>query len=255
MKQTVSLTAVMAILICSMGSALGRPKPPSDATEVERPFSGHYFLGSAKAKSDIGKTGILVEYDVPEAAVLHTTQWIFDGDDALATGGNSKWHDVSPTVEDANHNPVPVGPTSPLPAGDYNIQFWAQTTGDIPPPPMKVSVVEGKLTTVTVTYTDKGCDFISLEILNTGSVVVAQPVSSSAPSGYGQFETVDGTAGHSTSWNIDGGSWRSTGTTLVVVYAGNHTIQFRANTAGDTPPATKVVSVVSTKLSKLTVTY
>jgi hypothetical protein len=89
----------------------------------------------------------------------------------------------------------------------------------------------------------------------TGSVVVAAPITCSAPSGYGQLEVLDGTAGHSTSWNIDGGSWRSTGTTAVTVYAGTHTIQFRANTAGDTAPAAKIVAVLALNLYKLTVTY
>lgn len=94
--------------------------------------------------------------------------------------------------------------------------------------------------------------------MDTGSVVVAAPVSCATPSGYGQLQAVyvapTTQTTNPTQWNIDGGAWRNVGSTAVNVYAGTHVVQF-VSQSGDKPPAPVTVTVSALKLVKLKVSY
>lgn len=271
MKKILTISFSVLYMLCPIASVVGRPKPPAEPLD-ERPISNQYFFGTAKTLTkrapiegeDKAKGSIKVAYASDELAVLHTTAWILDGDDVQLP---SKWNEVSPSINDHNGNPMPVPPKL-VDAGDHTLHFWAQTALDIPPDVLKVRVEAGVQTTVIVQYNANGSTFPNSQVKarksadkngggrvkDTGSTTLATPVTAAVAAGYGQLKEVDQTVGHTTSWSIDGGAWRATGTTANV-YAGTHVIQFRADKAGDIPPPARNVTVNSKQLVAIQVKY
>jgi hypothetical protein len=196
------------------------------------------------SQNNSGDTTIKVIYARAAMAALHTTAWTTDLKEECV------WNQVSPTLKRPNDSTRPVDPVRVAPGEQY-IQFWAQAAGDFPPVGLKVPVAAGTQTTIVVDYT--------LDTLkkDTGSVAVGSAVAGGTPAGYGKLQTLMGTLPHSTSWSIDGGSWRTAPSVSphVTVYATNHTIQYKVNEPGHTAPPSHVVPVPSTKLVPLTINY
>lgn len=255
MKTPLIVTTILVALFHPLGMAGDHPDPPTDPT-AERPVTiatdpaKPYYQGSAaivetskKTTGDPHKGSIKILYATPDQAVLHTTAWTVDLVD------NSKWNRVSPSLKNPNQNAEAVPPVEVDPGEQY-VQFWAQAAGHFPPDAIKFTVKAEEQTTIVIDYTPTAGPH------DTGSVDV-EAVAGGTPAGYGKLATFVGTNYHSTSWSIDGGSWRSVPTAPphVTVYATNHTIQFKVNVAGHTAPPTKIVNVPSTILKKLTINY
>lgn len=272
--KNIFLLTILVVIHCQTRFAFGRHKPPTDATEDERPVSASYYLGTATIltkrsliqNGSKAKGSIVISYDttIPELPVMHTTAWILDGANASV---EKNWVQVSPIISHPEKPAQPVAPTK-LDPGDYYIQFWAQTANDVPPERLKVTVESGVETVVIVSYKSLGKNFRKqqskprkanslddrVHTRDTGLVSLAgNPSPVGVASGYGQLRFVDA-ANHSTSWSIDGGGWRSMGT-AVNVYAGVHTIQFRANTAGSVAPPPQSMAVSSRYLYTYNVSY
>lgn len=95
--------------------------------------------------------------------------------------------------------------------------------------------------------------------MDTGSVVVLQPVSGAAPVGYGQLQAGYAAPAtfltHPAQWSIDGGSWRQVGSPAQQVYAGAHVIRIVAVHSSDSLSFSQTISVPPVKLVKMTVAF
>ncbi|MCE5244317.1 MAG: C1 family peptidase [Desulfobacteraceae bacterium] len=195
-----SLIVLAGTHTISFTAVTGYNTPASMTVTV--PAGGALTITGAYTKT----TGSLTVTLSPGDAVSSGAQWRLD---------SGAWLDSGATLSD-------------IKPGNHALSF-KPLTGYISPASRTVAITEGQAATATGAY-----------VLQAGSLrVILSPASAV-------------TAG--ARWQVDGGDWLDSGTTVSGLKAGAHTVSFNS-VFGYTTPATKTLNIANNKTTSLTTAY